>query len=71
MFGRKRIAELEEQLRVVSAAAAEMQQHAYLIAIERKDRLNRLTFMRGPEIHVIETMGLISDDIRGWREKLL
>lgn len=67
----KRIDELEDQLRRLIAAAEEMQQRPYLFSIERKDRLNRFTFVRNHEMHVVETMGLISDDIRGWREKLL
>jgi hypothetical protein len=48
-----------------------LQQHAYLISIERTGRVNQFTFMRGDQVHQIETMGLISDDLPGWKRKLL
>ena len=42
-----------------------------LIDIQRDGRLNKFTFMRGDKVEVVETMGLISDDVGGWKRRLL
>ena len=42
-----------------------------LIAIDRSGRINTFTFERRGETFTVETMGLISDDIVGWRNTLL
>lgn len=41
-----------------------------LIALHRNGRLNVWTFARGDELITIETMGLLSDDVEGWRNQL-
>lgn len=70
MFG-KRVKQLETELTKVRAAAEEMASYAFLIGIERNGRTNRFTFIKNGAPYVIETMGLISDDISEWKEKLL
>lgn len=40
-----------------------------LIAIHRDGRLNVFTFARGDEYFTIETMGLLNDDVDGWRKQ--
>lgn len=45
--------------------------HSYLVSIERDGRVNKFIFMRGEKMYVIETMGLISDNIPEWKEELL
>ncbi len=49
----------------------EWQSRAYLVSIQRTGRLNKFTFMRNGSLEVIETMGLISDDLTVWKDKLL
>lgn len=40
-----------------------------LIAIHRDGRLNVFTYQRNDEIFTIETMGLLGDDVEGWRKR--
>lgn len=72
-FFRKQIIieELRERLEAAIKANEEIQKHSYLVDIDRKGRVNRFIFMRRGEIHAIETMGLISDDLPNWKRKLL
>jgi len=48
-----------------------LKQQAVLIGIERNGRVNTFTFVRNGEPYQIETMGLISDNLPEWKEKLL
>ena len=61
---------LAETLENLTAAARAMDGRAYLFKIDRDGRTNKFTFVRGTELHVIETMGLLSDDIEQWRNDL-
>lgn len=63
--------QLEAALEQAIAANEALQKRAFIIGIDRQQRMNKFTFMRNGELHQIETMGLISDDIRDWKEKLL
>jgi hypothetical protein len=74
---KSRIKELENQnavlaetLENLTAAARAMDGRAYLFKIDRDGRTNKFTFVRGTELHVIETMGLLSDDIAQWHSDL-
>lgn len=40
-----------------------------LISIHRSGRTNHFTFARGDKTFSIETVGLLSDDPRAWREQ--
>lgn len=44
---------------------------AYLVSMERAGRVNKFTFVRNGQQYTIETMGLLSDDIREWQAALL
>ncbi len=63
----KLIADLDNAGKALESA----QKHAYLVDIERAGRLNKFTFARDGKVYVIESMGLLSDDLREWKEKLL
>jgi len=77
MFGAKRIAEIEAALvqlqtahNALIADAAALRQRAFIIGIERTGRVNKFTFARNGQIHVIETYGTLADDVHGWRKDL-
>lgn len=40
-----------------------------LVAITRNGRMNVFTFERNGEHFEIETMGMLSDDLAGWKEQ--
>lgn len=65
------LAELQERLERAEAAAQEMAKHAYLVGINRDGRSNKFIFVRGGQMHEIETMGLLSDNPAQWRKDLL
>lgn len=44
---------------------------AFLISVEREGRTNKFMFKRGEELYVVETMGLIGDNLKEWKEKLI
>lgn len=71
IFNRRRIADLTRQLEEAHALLQKAQQSPVLIGIERDGRLNRFIFAKNGEIHKIETMGLISDNIKEWKDTLL
>jgi hypothetical protein len=67
-----------EQYDEFKRTAAEMQQELeklkkrpFLIGIERVGRVNKFTFSRDGENYVVETMGLLSDNLPEWKEKLI
>ena len=70
-ISRKQFDAMRAAADALNAAQEELRKRAYLIGIERNGRENTFTFMRGEEVHQIATMGLISDDLPGWKEKLL
>lgn len=49
----------------------ELSNKAFLVSIERKGRENIFTFLRNGKLFEIRTMGLISDNIPQWKERLL
>lgn len=67
----KKLNEMKESADALLKSLEELKQRSYLIGIERNGRVNKFTFVRGTEMHQIETMGLISDDLPGWKKKLL
>lgn len=52
-------------------ALEKAKQHAHLIDIRRGGRKNIFIFQRGEKIIKIETMGLLSDDIKTWKDELI
>jgi len=73
MFGRsrKRIAELEAQLRRLIEATENMRGHAYLSDVKKEGRLLKFMFVRNGELHVVETMSTISLNASDVRKKLI
>jgi len=72
-----RISELEQQNEVLAetlenltAAARAMDGRAYLFKIDRDGRTIKFTFVRGTELHIIETMALLSSNVEQWRADL-
>lgn len=66
-----RIEELETALKLAIEANEALQSRSFLFSIEREGRTNKFTFIRNGKFHQIETMGLLSDDVPGWKEALL
>lgn len=52
-----------------AAASEQFINAAKLIAIHRTGRENVFTFARGSDFFTIETMGLLNDDVDGWRKQ--
>lgn len=74
IIGRKdkeRIEQLEAALAATLAYNEVLERRAYIVHIDRQQRMNRFTFQRGNETYTIETMGLISDNLPEWKGKLL
>lgn len=65
------IEQLEAALERAIAANEALSKRAFIIGIDRQQRMNKFTFMRNGEVYQIETMGLISDDLPGWKKALL
>jgi len=61
---------LAETLENLTAAARAMDGRAYLFKIDRDGRVIKFTFVRGTELHIIETMSLMSSDVEQWRSDL-
>lgn len=70
-ISRKKFNFIKEQLAENMKALEQAQNYAYLVGIERVGRVNKFVFMRGEEMIEIETMGLISDNLPEWKERLL
>lgn len=62
--------DLCEKLQGMLDATANVEKRPYLLSVDRVGRLNKFMFMVDGKIETIETMGLISDDIRGWKKAL-
>lgn len=72
MFGsRRKIKELEKQRDELLARCESLTKKSFLISIERNQRVNTFGFLRDGQIIKIETMGLISDNLGEWKDKLL
>jgi len=70
-ISRRKFDHLKKTVDEMVGAAEKLQTASILISIERKGRTNVFTFMRGKEVHQIETYSTMSDDLPGWKEKLL
>ncbi len=63
--------QLEQSVEILEKEVEVLQKRPFLISIERNKRVNRFTFVRDGNLVTIETMGLISDNIKDWKDKLL
>lgn len=70
-ISQKKLSELSDCVDALNQQLAALRGNAYLIGIERKGRANVFTFVRNDEVHVVETVGMMSDNIPHWKEKLL
>ena len=73
MFGRQRAKKLKEAQRhldVMMQEVEKLKSRPMLIGINRKGRMNTFIFMKGSEMHQIETMGLLSDNLDEWKKIL-
>lgn len=74
-ISRKKLDELKRladaNVTALEAAKTYVDDAATLVQIERKGRVNQFVFARRGELHTIETYSMISDDLPGWKEKLL
>lgn len=68
---REAFAELELRNRELIAASEAIKKRAFLFAIERDGRLNKFTFIRDGLFVTIETMGMLGDNVPGWKRELL
>lgn len=64
------IAFLENELAKTDEYARKLEMRNTLINIERDGRYNRFTFVINGQIKIIETMGLLSDDLSDWKRSL-
>ena len=68
---RKDMERLTENLRVLNEALEQAADRAVLLGIERKGRKLVFTFVRGEQVHQIETVACLSDNMKDWKDKLL
>ena len=57
-----------EQLNGIELRFAE---RAALVSIVQTGRINRFTFLRNGQVHVVETYSTMEDDVPGWKSALL
>ena len=70
-ISKSKLEEFEKSKRRLEKELKMVQNRAFLFDIKRVGRKNHLTFAKGAQIHVIETMGLLGDDVDSWRKTLL
>jgi len=68
---KKQLEQLKESAEIIQTQLLELKDRAYLIKIERKGRENIFIFSRNNKLYQIKTMGMISDNLPEWKEKLL
>ena len=71
MFGKPSRSELERENAELRAVLEKFKRKAFLITIDRVGRVNKFTFMRGAQITTVETMGMLSDDVKQWGKDLI
>ena len=62
MFG----SEAKQELKIVQM---HFENACKLVSVERDGRINRFVFARNGEHFIIETMGMLSDDVEGWKKQ--
>lgn len=71
-ISRKDYEDFKATAAALQAELEKLRDRPFLIGIERVGRVNKFTFSRGEgEPYVVETMGLLSDNLPEWKEKLL
>jgi len=62
---------MREQIEKLNRALKEAENRTVLIDIERTGKKNKFIFVRNRKVHTIRTVGLLSDDVKGWKDQLL
>lgn len=79
---KKRALDAEAKISVLNASLNVAREHlngielrfaerAALVSIVQTGRINRFTFLRNGQIHVVETYSTMEDDVPGWKRDLL
>lgn len=68
---RETVEELKQQVEELNRTLKELEKRSVLLDIQRTGRKIEFMFVRGTKVHTIETMSLISDDIKRWKDVLL
>lgn len=63
--------ELQAKLDASIKANEQLSKRAFLMDIQRDGKLNKFMFVRDKQFHMVETMGLLSDNVNEWKEQLL
>ncbi len=69
-MSRKKLIEMQNLLETHQQTLEKLKNLPVIYSIDRRGRENVFTFMRNGKTFQIHTMGLISDDINGWRKEL-
>jgi hypothetical protein len=67
----KHLNELVDSAKQLLTELEQIKKRPFLMNVERAGRVNTFTFCRNGEFYKIETMGLMSDNLPEWKEKLL
>lgn len=70
-ISRKDYDDFRDTAKALQAELEKLRDRPFVIGIERSGRENIFTFARGSETYQVRTMGLLSDDLPEWKEKLL
>ena len=68
---KEKIESLQQKVNDLNSTIKDLQSRSILLDITTKDRKLVFTFVRGDQVHQIETMRLMTDNLRKWREDLL
>lgn len=68
---RKKFNQAKEAAAKLLDEVEKLQDRAFLVSIQRKGRMNIMTFARNGKIYQVETMGRLADETPEWRKNLL
>lgn len=68
---KKQLDALKTRIEELVRTLREVEDRAFLIDIQRTGRKTRFIFAKNNKVVEIETMSLISDDLKDWKDKLL
>lgn len=68
---RERFEQLKEHLNKLLLELKEVERRPFLLDIEQNGRRMVFTFVRCGEVFQVETMSLMSDNIKKWKDDLL
>ena len=62
---------LKNRIEELLTTIREIEDRPYLIGVERQGKKNKFIFVRKNKVIEVETVGLMSDNIKGWKDDLL